>query len=161
MKVVSNTSPITNLAIIGELDLLRQMYGTILIPQEVWQEVVVNGAHLPSAGRVAHAEWIRVQPVANQALVRSLRQDLDAGEAGAIALAIEANADLLLIDERIGRESALHFDLTYTGLIGVIQSAHRRGIIQSVRPIVDALRMQAGFWISNALYQRILKDAGE
>ena len=57
----------------------------------------------------------------NRALVQSLRQDLDAGEAEAIALAMEMNADLLLIDERVGRESAQHLGVTYMGLIGVLR----------------------------------------
>lgn len=161
MNVVSNTSPISNLAIIGRLDLLAQMYGYVIIPQEVWHEIVVKGAHLPSAQQVANAPWIQVRAVANQALVQSLRQDLDAGEAAAIALALEMGADLLLIDERIGRESAQHFGLTYLGLIGLLQRARQRRLIPAVRPVVDALRLQAGFWISDALYQRVLRDAGE
>lgn len=70
-------------------------------------------------------------------------------------------ADLLLIDERIGRESAQHFDLNYVGLIGVLQSARQHGLIPAVRPLIDALRMHAGFWISDALYLRVLRDAGE
>ena len=113
MNVVSNTSPITNLAIIGQLDLLALMYGSVTIPQAVWHELVIKGAHLPSAQRVAHASWLHVRAVKNQALVQSLRQDLDPGEAEAIALALEMGADLLLIDERIGRESAQHLGLTY------------------------------------------------
>lgn len=161
MNVVSNTSPITNLALIGHLDLLQQMFGAVTVPQEVWHEVVVKGAHLPSAQLVQRAPWIQVRQVANQALVQSLRQDLDAGEAEAIALALELGADLLLIDERIGRESAQHLGLTYAGLIGVLQQAHRRALIPAVRPVIDALRLQAGFWISDGLYQRVLRDAGE
>jgi hypothetical protein len=71
------------------------------------------------------------------------------------------NADLLLIDERIGRESAQHLGVTYMGLIGVLVQCKQRGLIPQVRPVIDALRLQAGFWISDALYQRVLHDAGE
>ena len=161
MNVVSNTSPITNLALIGRLELLEQMYGSVTIPEEVRHELVVKGAHLPSAQQIARASWLHARPVTNQALVQSLRQDLDAGEAAAIAMAVETSADLLLIDERIGRESAQHFGLTYMGLIGVLQRAHHRGLLPAVRPVLDALRLQAGFWISDTLYQRVLRDAGE
>lgn len=161
MIVVSNTSHITNLALIGRLDLLEQLYGALTILDAVWQELVVNGAHLPSAQQIADASWLSVLTVTNRALVQSLRQDLDAGEAEAIALAMEMNADLLLIDERIGRESAQHLGVTYMGLIGVLVQCKQRGLIPQVRPVIDALRLQAGFWISDALYQRVLHDAGE
>jgi uncharacterized protein len=161
MIVVSNTSPVTNLALIGRLDLLEQLYGALMIPDAVWQELVVKGAHLPSAQQIERASWLSVRTVTNRELVLSLRQDLDAGEAEAIALAMEMNADLLLIDERIGRESAQHLGVPYMGLIGVLVQCKQRGLIPQVRPIIDALRLQAGFWISDALYQRVLHDAGE
>ena len=161
MNIVSNTSPITDLALIGQLDLIAKMYGSVTIPQAVRHELVIKGAHLPSAQQIAQAPWIHVRTVTNQALALSLRQDLDAGEAEAIALALEMDADLLLMDERIGRESAQHLGLTYTGLIGVLQRAHQRGFVPALRPVIDALRLHAGFWISDALYQRVLDDAGE
>jgi predicted nucleic acid-binding protein len=161
MIVVSNTPPVTNLALIGRLDLLEQLYGALMIPDAVWQELVVKGAHLPSAQQIERASWLSVRTVTNRELVLSLRQDLDAGEAEAIALAMEMNADLLLIDERIGRESAQHLGVPYMGLIGVLVQCKQRGLIPQVRPIIDALRLQAGFWISDALYQRVLHDAGE
>ena len=161
MIVVSNTSPVTNLALIGRLDLLEQLYGALMIPDAVWQELVVKGAHLPSAQQIERASWLSVRTVTNRELVLSLRQDLDAGEAEAIALAMEMNADLLLIDERIGRESAQYLGVPYMGLIGVLVQCKQRGLIPQVRPIIDALRLQAGFWISDALYQRVLHDAGE
>lgn len=161
MIVVSNTPPVTNLALIGRLDLLEQLYGALMIPDAVWQELVVKGAHLPSAQQIERASWLSVRTVTNRELVLSLRQDLDAGKAEAIALAMEMNADLLLIDERIGRESAQHLGVPYMGLIGVLVQCKQRGLIPQVRPIIDALRLQAGFWISDALYQRVLHDAGE
>ena len=161
MIVVSNTSPITNLALIGRLDLLPQLYETLTIPDAVWHELVVKGAHLPSAQQIAGASWLSVRPVTNQALVLSLRQDLDAGEAEAIALSMEMDADLLLIDERIGRESAQHLGVTYMGLIGLLVQARQRDLLPQLRPVIEALRLQDGFWISDALVQRVLSDVGE
>ena len=161
MIVVSNTSPLTNLALIGRLDLLPQLYGTLTIPDAVWHELVVKGVHLPSAQQIAGASWLSVRTVTNQALVLSLRQDLDAGEAEAIALSMEMDADLLLIDERIGRESAQHLGVTYMGLIGLLVQARQRDLLPQMRPVIEALRLQAGFWISDALVQRVLSDVGE
>jgi len=161
MTVVSNTSPLINLAWIGQLDLLRELYGKLLIPEAVWDEIVTQGIGQPGAEEVRTATWITINAVKNAHLVLALRQELDAGEAEAIALALESGAVLLLIDERIGRETARHFGLDYTGVIGVLIEAKRRGLIDSIKPYLDRLRDVAGFRIREALYNRVLQDEGE
>jgi predicted nucleic acid-binding protein len=161
MKIVSNASPLINLARIGQLELLQQLYGELSVPEAVWREVVLEGAGQPGAKEVETASWIRVQPAANRELVRALRQELDAGEAEAIALALEVEATFLLMDEHLGRETALHMELRCIGLIGVLVEAKRKGLIDQIRPLVDSLQDVAGFWISEALFQRVLHDEGE
>jgi hypothetical protein len=99
--------------------------------------------------------------VKNRYLVQALRQDLDAGEAEAIALALEVEAELLSMDERLGRESAHHFGLHYIGLIGVLIEAKHKGLISAVKPYLDALRDRAGFRLATALDERVLRDQGE
>ena len=93
--------------------------------------------------------------------MQSLRQDLDSGEAQAIALALEINADLLLMDERLGRDVAEYFGLGYTGLIGVLVDAKHNKLIRDIKTLLDDLRNKAGFRISDSLYQRVLSDMGE
>ena len=161
MKVVSNTSPLINLAWIGRLELLHELYGTVQIPEAVWHEIVVQGAGQPGAIEVSHASWIETCPVDNKLLVLALHQELDAGEAEAIALVIEQNADLLLMDERLGRETARYFGLNYTGVIGVMIEAKQKGLIGSIKEHLDSLRTMAGFHISQPLYLRVLQDQGE
>ncbi len=161
VTVVSDASALINLARIGELRLLRQLYGEVLIPQAVWREVVVEGAGQPGAEEVHRASWLTAKGVANEHLVRALRQDLDAGEAEAIALALELGADLLIMDERLGRQTAGYLGLRYLGLIGVLIAAKRRGLIGCIKSRLDALRDQAGFRVSDVLYQRVLQDEGE
>lgn len=161
MTIVSNASPLINLARINKLDVLRQLYGELLVPEAVWQEVVVKGAGQSGAEQVETAAWIQRAQVTNRALVQGLSQDLDAGEAESIALALEVKAQLLLMDERLGRETARHLDLRYIGLIGVLMEAKHRGLIDRVEPMLVALRVQAGFRISDELYERVLCDAGE
>ena len=90
-----------------------------------------------------------------------MRLELDPGEAEAIACAMEANARLLLIDERRGRTVAQRLGLATTGLLGVLLLARRRDLIASIRPLLDDLRRVAGFWIGDALYSQVLRDAGE
>jgi predicted nucleic acid-binding protein len=161
MSIVSNASPLINLARIGELRLLSELYGELTIPEAVWREVVLEGQGQPGAKAVENAHWIRVQPAENCELTRALRQELDAGEAEAIALAVEAGAEFLLMDERLGRETALHMDVRCVGLIGVLVEAKQKGLINEVRPLLDALRDLAGFWISEVLYQRVIECEGE
>jgi hypothetical protein len=161
MNVVSNASPLINLARIGQLELLRELYGELHIPDAVWQEVVVAGAGLPGAELVANAVWIKRRSVTNSTLVRALRQDLDAGESEAIALALESEAELLLMDDSLGRETARHLGLRFIGIVGMLVEAKHSGRINAIKPYLDTLREAAGFRIYQAIYVRVLQDAGE
>jgi predicted nucleic acid-binding protein len=161
MKVVSNASALINLARIGKLDLLHELYGRLTIPEAVWQEVVIKGAGQPGSDEVKVAAWIKKHVITNSQLVHVLQQELDAGEAESIALALEIKAELLLMDERLGRETAYHLDLRCIGLIGILIEARRKGLISAVKPHLDALRDMAGFRIRDELYLRVLQDEGE
>ena len=161
MSVVSDSSPLINLARIGELGLLRQLYGELLIPEAVWREVVAEGVNQPGAEDVARATWIKKRVVKNGELVQALRQDLDAGEAESIALALETVAELLLMDERLGRETARFLGVHYVGLIGVITEAKHKGIIRAVKPPLDSLINLAGFRVKASLHERVLHNEGE
>ena len=161
MTIVSNASPLIALIRIGQLDLLRQLYSEIIIPEAVWHEVVVEGADQPGADVVSSASWIVWRTVTNRPLVHGLQQELDAGEAEAIALAVEIDEALLLMDERLGRDTARHFGIRYTGVVGILIDAKHKGFIQAIQPHLDALRNLAGFRVSEALYRRVLQDEGE
>jgi predicted nucleic acid-binding protein len=161
MNVISNASPLITLARIGQLDLLRQLYSTIIIPEAVWHEVVVEGAAQPGAEVVSSASWIVQRTVTNRPLVHALRQELDAGEAEAIALAVEIGNALLLMDERLGRDTARYFGIRYTGIVGVLIEAKHKGFVKAIHPYLDALCDLASFRLSEALYRRVLHDEGE
>ena len=161
MSVVSNASPLINLARIGQLDLLAQLYEELVVPEAVWHEVVLEGAGQPGAKEIETGSWVGVRSVENRGLVRALQQELDAGEAEAIALALEIKAEFVLMDEHLGRETGLHMGVRCVGLIGVLVEAKRKGLIGEIRPLMDALRDIAGFWVSDVLYRRVLRDEGE
>lgn len=161
MKVVSNTSPLINLSRIGRLDLLKSLFGELWIPRAVWQEVVVQGEGMMGAAWVRDASWIRTFDIQNQPLSLALQQQLDSGESEAIALALETHADVLLMDERLGRETAQHLGIRCVGLMGILLATKRQGIIDAGRPLLEALRNTAGFRIGPALYQQVLHDLGE
>lgn len=93
--------------------------------------------------------------------MQALQQELDAGEAEAIALAMEIGTALLLMDERLGRDTARHLGIRYTGVVGVLIEAKHKGFVQAIKPLMDALRDLAGFRVSEALYRRVLQDEGE
>lgn len=156
MIVVSDTSPVLALAAIGQLDLLRLLFADVIMPEAVDHEIAhKNPAFLPLPS------WLRSQRASDRGLVNSLLAEIDLAEAEAIALAIELKADLLLIDERLGREVAQRKGLQYTGLIGVLLEAKRRGHVSAVRPLLDDLFTKAGFRISMRLRKRTLTLAGE
>jgi len=159
--VVSNTSPISNLAKVGQLMLLQQIYGKIIIPTAVYYELTAEGAGELVATAVQTATWIETQPVANRILVTRLLNQLNEGEAEAIALAVELNADQLLIDERLERREAASLGLRITGVLGVLLVAKRRTLIPAVKPVMDDLIAQAVFRISEQLYADILQRAVE
>ena len=161
MTIVSNASPLITLARIGHLDLLHQLYNDIIIPEAVWHEVVVEGTNQPGAEIISSASWVVQRAVTNRPLVQALQQELDAGEAEAIALAIEIGSALLLMDERLGRDTARHFGLHYIGVLSILIEAKHKGFVQTITPLIDALRDIAGFHVSEALYRRVLQDAGE
>ena len=159
MIVVSNTSPITNLAAIGQLDLLQQLYQTVVISEAVYRESTADGGRYPGA-IVQTLNWVEIQQVANTPVVTALRLELDEGEAETIALAQEINADLVLIDERLGRAAAQRFGLRVIGLLGVLVEAKQQGFVTEIKPLIDQL-INVGFHIKVDLYQRVLQVVGE
>lgn len=161
MIVVSDTSPIINLAAVGQLQLLRQLYGRIIIPPAVHREIVVVGAGQPGAVQVESYDWFETRSAPNQDLVASLQLKVDGGEAEAIALASALNADLLLLDERRGRVAAAHLGLRFVGLLGILIEAKHKSLVPAIKPILDQLLEKAGFWVAQELYDRVLQSAGE
>jgi uncharacterized protein len=162
--VVSDTSPITNLAAIGRLDLLQQLYATIIIPLAVYNEMVAIDKVVPGAVEVKTLAWIQTQTVANAQSVidvQANQDDIDLGEAEAIILALELKADLILMDERRGRVLAINYGLNVTGLLGVLLQAKRNDLIPTVKPLMDQLIKTADFRVSSQLYATVLHTAGE
>lgn len=91
----------------------------------------------------------------------ALRRDLDQGEAESIALALELTADLVLLDEKNGRYAATRLGCRPLGVLGILLDAKRQAKILAIKPHLDALRHQAGFFIADELYERVLHLAQE
>lgn len=163
MLVVSNTSPIMNLAVLGLLDLLRQQFREVIVPDAVIEELRLD-TDFPGTENIRRAiseGWLHEEKVENQQVVLALRRELDNGEAEAIALALQLKANLILMDERDGRSLAKSMGLTPIGVLGVLIRAKQDGKVGSVGEILNRLRSEAGFYISNDLMQNILLEIGE
>lgn len=140
MIVVSDTSPILNLAAADKPHLLRDLYREIVVPPAVAKELQRNGIQLEPA-------WIRVVAAENQSEVAILREQLDPGEAEAIVVAGELAAELLLVDEKRGRRIAIIRGLEVTG--------------PRCQPVLDDMIRVAGFWIGDDLRTRYLEGLNE
>lgn len=160
MATVSNTSPLLNLAIIDRLSLVRSQFGRVLVPSSVVEEFRLGeGRPGSSALRESLREgWITETGVSDSALARTLRHDLDRGEAEAIALATEKEANRILLDEREGRRRARRLDLEVTGVLGVLLRAEHEGELESLPRALNRLEEEAGFWIGDELREQILEE---
>ncbi|HEC88601.1 MAG TPA: DUF3368 domain-containing protein [Thermoplasmata archaeon] len=158
LKVVSNSSPLIHLAKIKKLDLLKDIFGRIFIPKAVYDESVVEG--FKEANEIKKSEWIIVKEIKNEDLKKALSIYLDDGEAEAITLAIEEKADLILLDDYDAREVARKYGLNITGVIGILLKAKYMEKIRRVKPYLEKLR-EAGFWINDDLFLKILREIKE
>ena len=158
--VVSNSSPIIHLAKIGHLDLLHDRFGEILIPQAVYEECVIDGKARPEVAAIKQASWLHVAPVVNRDLIRLLSAEVDRGEAEAIALALEQQAALILLDDADAREKARIYHLKITGIVGILLGAKRTGKLVSLTKTLTELS-RTGFWLSQSLREQLLREAGE
>jgi hypothetical protein len=153
MLVVSDTSPISALMQIGHAELLRDLFGTVYMPSAVNDELSRFHTALPA--------YIEIREVVDRTRVEALLPRLDRGEAEAIVLAIETQADQLLIDERRGRSIAAQSGLRIIGLIGILLLAKDRGLISAIRKPLADLQTKAGFYTADSLIREALEAAGE
>jgi len=157
--VVCDTSPITNLAAVGRLELLKKLFGVVLITESVRDELQADGGVYPGSN-VASLDWVEVRTASNRTMVDQLRKTIHFGEAESIVLALECKADLVLLDDADGRSAAQQCGLTVMGTLGVLIRAKRMGFIPVVKPILDDL-IAHGFFVRDSVAQGILKIVGE
>lgn len=161
MIVISDASILINLAIIKHLELLKALYGKVVIPDAVFNEIVVKGAGKPGAQEIPMLDWIEVKSCQDVNMVNNLLNEIDLGEAEAITLSVEIQANLLLIDEKLGRLKAKEFNVKTIGLLGILLDAKYQGVVSNVTQMMDRLRLEANFRIGETLYQQVKQLAGE
>ncbi len=159
--IISNASPLIGLAGIELLHILKELWSEIIIPNAVYNEVVIKGKGKQGCNTIAKAckKWIQVVFVKNTQEVEALKAVLDEGEAEVIALGQELKADLLLLDNREPRVFARTINLKVIGTLGIISLAWQKGVIKEPVKEVNKLRLN-GFWISEKLIEQIKLDIG-
>lgn len=162
MIVVSDTSPVGSLFLISRLDLLPAVFGKVIIPRKVLEELTVLETDFGhDLAQVKTAAWLEIRVPGDSQAVQYLQKSLDQGESEAIVLAQELKADFVLIDESEGRKIAQEAGLRVIGLLGILIQAKRMGLIERVKPILDELSKKAAFRIAKALYEEVLRQVDE
>ena len=143
MIVISDTTPIISLMKANRLDLLRKLYGKVLIPNAVYKELTENATFAKEAKIIKDIDYLTVVAVENEKSVSILRNvtGLDAGESEALIMYDEQKADLLLMDEHKGRSVAKQLNVRHIGTVGVLLLAYDKGIIQQddVKSCLDTM----------------------
>lgn len=161
MIIVADTTPLIYLAKLGQLGILQQLYGNVVIPTEVWRELVAKKHNPERAALLRAATWLHVDPSADASpLLPELQKGMDNGEAAAVALALHLHGDLVLVDDLEGRRGAEARGLRVRGTIGILIAARKAGLIPVLRPVLEALQA-TNFRADPKLYRRALEQVGE
>ena len=156
---IADSGPLICLARIQQLELLPELFSQILVPPEVWNEVTVKGKNHPGAPAISRVTWFIFRTPDPQ-LVKSLSILVDDGEAQAIALAQTTPDCIILLDDARARKIAQRLEIKQIGTIGLLLRAKRRGLIDKLKPHLDAL-VENGIYIRRELIDAVLEDAGE
>jgi predicted nucleic acid-binding protein len=157
---VVDTSPLIFLAKLDRLDLLQRAAEEVFVPPAVVQEVRQYPDKASLKIEEALGSWLRVERVRELRTVEVLLADLDPGEAEAIALARELDANRIVMDDLDGRRVARRLGLDAIGTLGLLLAARLRGELASLKEEIDRLH-QAGFRVSASLVSVLLREAGE
>ena len=158
--VVSNTTPLINFAEVERLDLLEDLFESVIIPTQVETELREKGATFARAAGVPDASFIEVKDCSEEDW-RIFGSDLHPGEAACLALAQDIDSPLLLFDELAAREQAAHLGHLFIGTLGCLRFAKDKGLISEAYPILAEMREKARFWLSDILIETFLEDINE
>ena len=160
-KVIVNSTPLIALSEKGQLDLLKNMYGEIIIPKAVYLEVTAKN-DIVKALLESNRQWIHVEDITSVNEKVLYRSRLHEGEVEVMILAQEMKADLVVIDDGAARKMAEYLNLPLTGTIGVIIKAQQEGLIEDAVPLINQMRAK-GIYFSERLIEmvkRLSKNTG-
>lgn len=157
MLVVSDTTPVSSLYQIGQIQLLHRLFHQVLMPEQVLTELNVRSD-------LRDVDWqslgLTIVRVNNEEMIKALKEEVDDGEAAAIAYCLMSDADLLLVDDDEARGAATRRGIKVLGTLGVLLQAKAAGLIPFIAPHLIALR-KIKFYVTDELYNHVLQLAGE
>jgi len=156
--IVTNTTPLLSLLKIGKLSLLKELYGCIYVPFAVYQEIE-SGKDKDYYADLSKIEWVKIEKIQSKE-AKQYFFDLDDGETEVLILAQEKQADLIVLDEIMGRRYALQMDLNLTGTLGILLKGKQLGYIDKITPLLYEL-INKNSWINPKLMAKVIRMAGE
>ncbi len=145
-----------NLVLVGQIQLLRVLFGVIVIPVPVKDEFERLAVTTGRFAGLVLPEWVRVDTASQTGMGDAILQQLDPGEAAAILLAVKLHADAVLMDESVGRVIAQARGLRTIGILGILIQARQARHLVAVRPVIEALRSKAKFRLSDTIVNHAL-----
>ena len=159
-KVVVNTTPLIALSHVGQLDVLKRLYGEIIIPEAVYRELSIKTESICKKAVDNSLEWIRIKSINNEMAKAMYKTQLHDGEVEVMILSKEIAADVVIIDDANAKKHAKYLGLPVTGTLGVLIKAKREGYINELKPIFSQM-VENGIYISQSLMESCLKQVGE
>ncbi len=159
-KVVVNTTPLIALSHVGQLDVLKRLYGEIIIPEAVYRELSAKEESVCKKAVDSALDWIRVNKIENQMAKVMYKTQLHDGEVEVMILSKEIGADVVIIDDANAKKHAKYLALPVTGTLGVLIKAKQQGYIIELKPILYQM-VQNGIYISQKLIDMCLEQVGE
>lgn len=159
-KVVVNTTPLIALSHVGQINLLKELYGEIIIPEAVYKELSVKTESVCKKAVDNSLDWIRVEKIKNLMAREMYKTQLHDGEVEVMILSKEIKADVVIIDDANAKKYAKYLKLPVTGTLGVLIRAKREGYIDRLEPILRQMT-ERGIYISQSLIELCLKQTGE
>ncbi|HSI34574.1 MAG: hypothetical protein ACAI43_07890 [Phycisphaerae bacterium] len=157
---MSDTSPLRALAHLGLVELLGSLFAEVYVPPAVAAEVAVARAKLPALD-LSRWPFVRVVPVVDVSRAAAFTAGLHPGETESIALALQAGASHVLMDDRDGRAAAVAAGLVPVGVLGLLIEFTRVGLVRAVAPLLDRLVIEIDFFVKTSVREQVLKLAGE
>ena len=155
-RVIANTTPLISLADIGCFDILQKIYGEIVIPHAVLEEIKSE----PAKTLVRNSNFIHVMRISDYRTKRIFSSRLHNGEVEVLLLAEEQDADLLLMDDNAAKKTAKFMGFKVTGTLGVLLKGKQEGYIREIKPLLDKL-IATGFYVKPEIMQYVLEEANE
>ncbi len=159
-NIIVNSTPLIALSGIGELNLLKDLYSTIIIPSAVYSEIGAKTSSVTKREIEQALDWIKVCTIENHIAKTLYKSQLHDGEVEVMILGKELNAELLIIDDKNAKKHAKYLGFKVTGTLGVILKSKKEGHIQKIKPLLEKL-IAENIYLDSKIVEYCLKEAGE